>query len=91
MQVGAVVPGASRQGASDWGTAALHDMVASTSLLLMLGLRKWLHKPMCAVAQCRNSHQCYRILTQVCVLGDLDQLSHSHVQIQVLHTHTAGR
>jgi hypothetical protein len=43
--VGAVVPGASRQGASDWGTAALHDMVASTSLLLMLGLRKWLHKP----------------------------------------------
>jgi hypothetical protein len=60
-QVGAVVPGASRQGASDWGTAALHDMVASTSLL-MLGLRKWLHKPMCAVAKCRNGQQCYCVL-----------------------------
>ena len=49
------MPGASRQGASDWGTAALHDMVASTSLLLMLGLRKWLHKPMCALADSRTA------------------------------------
>lgn len=47
VQVGSVVPGASRQGAGDWGKVALHDLVASTSLLLMLGLRSWLHKPMC--------------------------------------------
>lgn len=66
MQVGAVVPGASRQGASDWGKAALHDMVASTSLLLMLGLRKWLHKPMCGTLIAAETSQCLRLAGQLC-------------------------
>lgn len=43
-----MVPGASRQGARDWGQVAVNDLVVSTALLLMLGLRAWLHKPMCA-------------------------------------------
>lgn len=52
-----MVPGASRQGTSDWGKVALHDLVASTALLLMLGLRSWLHKPMCDCIT--SSRRCY--------------------------------
>jgi hypothetical protein len=37
--------GASRGKSTEWGHAALTDLVASTALLLMLLLRSWLHKP----------------------------------------------
>lgn len=40
--------GASRGKSAEWGHAALADLIASTALLLMLLLRSWLHKPMCA-------------------------------------------
>ncbi len=39
--------GASQQGAAAWGRVALNALVASTALLLMLLLRKRIHKPMC--------------------------------------------